>query len=109
MGLGLLVCYGTLALEAAGTGLHVHEGARVALIVAFVWLAVLAVGVNIPRYGSFVPFILADVGALLVSWVMLVEYSRGLEILGFAMLVVGALRDRHLRLRAPGRGVVPES
>ena len=69
------------------------------LIVA--WIAVLAMGVNIPLHRSFVPFILADVGALLVSWVMFVSYSRGLEILGFAMLVVAALRDRYLRRRGP--------
>lgn len=103
--LSLVACYGTLALvlllSAAGITLNVHEGAWATAIVVFAWIAVLAIGVNIPRYRSFAPFILADVGALLVSWVMFVNYSRGLEILGFAMLVVAALRDRYLRKRGP--------
>lgn len=108
VGLSLVAGYGTELLSAAGIGLVLPEGVRVTGVVAFAWLAVLAVGVNIPRYASFVPFVLTDIGALLVSWVMLVSASRGLEVLGFAMLVVGALRDRHLRLRAPVPGDAPE-
>lgn len=98
--LSLVACYGTLALvlalSAIGVTFDLHEGAWATVIVALAWIAVLAMGVNIPRHGSFVPFILADVGALLVSWVMFIQFSRGLELLGFAMLAVAALRDRHL-------------
>lgn len=101
----LVACYGTLALvlvlSAVGVTVDVHEGAWATVIVAFAWIAVLAMGVNIPRHGSFVPFILADIGALLVSWVTFIQFSRGLELLGFAMLAVAALRDRHLLKRAP--------
>lgn len=111
--LSLIACYGTLALigllSAAGISLDLHEGARAAVIVTFAWIAVLAIGVNIPRYKSFVPFILADMGAVLVSWVMLVSFSRGLEILGFAMLTVAALRDRFLLARAKRAGEPAEA
>lgn len=103
--LSMAACYGTLALvlllSMAGITLNVHEGAWATAIVVFAWVAVLATAVNIPRHRNFVPFILADVGALLISWVMFVSYSRGLELLGFAMLVVAALRDRYLRNRGP--------
>lgn len=106
--LSLVACYGTvglvLLLATAGITLDVHEGVWATAIVVFAWIAVLAMGVNIPLVRSFSPFILADMGALLVSWVMFVNYSRGLEILGFAMLAAAAMRDRYLRKRIPPSG-----
>jgi hypothetical protein len=99
----VVACYGTLAtitlLSLAGITLNIHEGAWATVIVVFAWIAVLAMGVNRQRYGTFVPFILADIGALLVSWVMFVDYSRTVEIAGFALLIVAALLDRRLRMR----------
>ncbi len=103
--LSIVACYGTLALVAilslAGVTISVHEGAWAAVIVVFVWVAVLAMGVNIQRHRSFGPFVLADIGALLVSWVMMVDYSRVLEVIGFALLIVAALWDRQVRRRGP--------
>ena len=103
--LSVVACYGTLALVAvlslAGVTMSVHEGAWAAVIVVLTWIAVLAMGVNIRSIGSFGPFVLADIGALLVSWVMIVDYSRVLEVVGFALLIVAALRDRQLRRRGP--------
>lgn len=107
--LSLVACYGTVALvlmlATAGITLNVHEGVWATAIVVFAWIAVLAMGVNIPLIRSFSPFILADMGALLISWVMFVNYSRGLEILGFAMLAAAAMRDRYLRKRIPPPGL----
>jgi hypothetical protein len=103
--LSIVACYGTLALVAilslAGVTISVHEGAWAAVIAVFVWVAVLAMGVNIQRHRSFGPFVLADIGALLVSWVMMVDYSRVLEVIGFALLIVAALWDRQVRRRGP--------
>ncbi len=103
--LSVVACYGTLALVAvlslAGVTMSVHEGAWAAVIVVLAWTAVLAMGVNIPRHRSFGPFVLSDIGALLVSWVMIVDYSRVLEVIGFALLIVAALWDRQLRRRGP--------
>ena len=103
--LSIVACYGTLALVAilslAGVTMSVHEGAWAAVIVVLAWIAVLAMGVNIRSIGSFGPFVIADIGALLVSWVMIVDYSRVLEVVGFALLIVAALRDRQLRRRGP--------
>ena len=103
--LSIVACYGTLAavaiLSLAGVTISVHEGAWAAVIVVFVWVAVLAMGVNIQRHRSFGPFVLADIGALLVSWVMMVDYSRVLEVIGFALLIVAALWDRQVRRRGP--------
>jgi hypothetical protein len=103
--LSIVACYGTLALVAilslAGVTISVHEGAWAAVIVVFVWVAVLAMGVNFQRHRSFGPFVLSDIGALLVSWVMMVDYSRMLEVIGFALLIVAALWDRQVRRRGP--------
>ena len=99
----VVACYGTLAMTAllslVGITMDIHEGAWATVIVAFAWIAVLAMGVNMQRYRRFGPFILSDIGALLVSWVMFVDYSRIMEIAGFALLVTAALLDRQLRLR----------
>ena len=103
--LSIVACYGTLALVAilslAGVTMSVHEGAWAAVIVVLAWIAVLAMGVNIRSLRSFGPFVLSDIGALLVSWVMMVDYSRVLEVIGFALLIVAALWDRQLRRRGP--------
>jgi FtsH-binding integral membrane protein len=103
--LSVVACYGTLALVAvlslAGVTISIHEGAWAAVIVVFAWTAVLAMGVNIQRHRSFAPFVLSNIGALLVSWVMIVDYSRVLEVTGFALLIVAALWDHQLRRRGP--------
>lgn len=103
--LSLVACYGTVALVAilalVGIPISVHEGAWAAVIVVFAWIAVLAMGVNIQRHRSFGPFIIADIGALLLSWVMFVNHSSSIEIIGFALLVVAALWDRQLRKQGP--------
>ncbi len=103
--LSIVACYGTLALVAilslAGVTVSVHEGAWAAVIVVFAWIAVLAMGVNIRAFRSFGPFVLSGIGALLVSWVMIVDYSRVMEVSGFALLIVAALWDRQLRRRGP--------
>ncbi len=103
--LSVVVCYGTLALVTllalVGVTLTINEGAWATAIVVLAWIAVLAIGVNIRRHRNFGPFVLADIGALLVSWVMFVDYSRTLEIVGFALLIVAAIWDRRLRGRSP--------
>ena len=102
--LSILACYGTLLLvgilSLAGITLSIHRGAWATVIVVLAWVAVLAMGVNIQRYRSFGPFILSDIGALLISWVMLVDYNRRMEVIGFALLIVAAFWDRHLLRRS---------
>jgi hypothetical protein len=103
--LSIVVCYGTLTLVTLlallGITITIHEGAWATAIVALAWIAVLAMGVNMQRHRSFAPFIVSDIGALLVSWVMFVDYGRTMEIFGFALLIVAAIWDRRLRGRSP--------
>ena len=98
--LSLVACYGTLALVAlvsmAGVTVSLHEGVWATVVVVLVWVAVLAMGVNLKLHRSFGPFILADIGALLVTWVMFVDFNRTMELSGFGLLIVAALWDRQL-------------
>ena len=98
--LSVVACYGTLALVAVlstvGVTVSVHEGAWATVVVVLVWIAVLAMGVNLRLHRSFGPFILADIGALMVSWVMFIDFNRTMELSGFALLIVAALWDRQL-------------
>jgi hypothetical protein len=103
--LSVVTCYGTLALVAIlslmGVSMPLHEGTWATVIVVLAWIAVLAMGVNLQRHRSFGPFIIADVGALLVSWVMFVDFNRPMEIMGFGLLIAAALWDRQLRKQGP--------
>ncbi len=103
--LSVVVCYGTLALvmllALVGVTMTINEGAWATAIVVFAWIAVLAMGVNMQRHRSFAPVMVAGIGALLISWVMFADYSRTIEIFGFALLIVAAIRDRRLRGRRP--------
>ena len=44
---------------------------------------------------------MSDIGALLVSWVMLVDFNRTMESAGFVLLLVAAFWDRYLKRRIP--------
>ena len=104
--LAVLVCYGSLALAGLlaqmGITLSIHPGVRAAAMVVLVWIAVLGLGINLHRYRNFGPFLLADLGALMVSWVTLVDYSRAMESSGFVLLMAAAFWDRSLRRRSAG-------
>ena len=103
--LSIVACYGTLALIAGlslgGLSISVNEGVWATVIVVLAWVAVLGMGVNIPRHHRLGPFVLADIGALLVSWVMFINSSRAMEISGFCLLAAAAIWDRQLRKRHP--------
>ena len=97
----VVTCYGTLALvamlSALGVEPSVPRGVWAIPVVAFAWIGVLAMGVSLRRHANFAPFVLADIGALLVSWALLVDFDRMMEAGGFALLVAAALWDRKLR------------
>jgi hypothetical protein len=102
--LSVMACYGTLALSGVlsllGITLPFHEGVWAVVIVVLAWIAVLAMGVNLRRIRNPGPFILCDVGALMISWVMLVNDDPSMEVIGFLMLMLAAFWERELRRRA---------
>lgn len=101
--LSIVACYGTLlvisALSLLGIGLTVHTGAWAGVISLLAVLAVVGVALGYRRHRVPAPLILALIGASLIVWVMFGTYSRILELIGFATLVVAATWDWRLKRR----------
>ena len=76
-----------------GIGISVNEGAWAGAISVFALIAALAIAYGYRRHRSVGPVGLAVVGAALVLWAMYGEYSRAVEVAGFAALVVAASWD----------------
>lgn len=100
-GLSIVACYGTLMfvsiLSLMGITVNIHEGAWAGAITLFAWLAFAGVAINFRRYHVLGPLVMASAGAVLITWVMFISFSRPLEILGFMLLITAALWERHLR------------
>ena len=101
--LSIVACYGTLAfasiLSLLGISINIHEGAWAGAITLFAWLAIVGVAINFRRYNTVGPLIIATAGAVLITWVMFMSFSRSLEILGFVLLITAAFWDRTVRRR----------
>lgn len=110
--LSIVACYGTLlvvsALSLLGISLTVHTGAWAGAISLFAMLAVVGVVLGYRRHRVAVPLIFAVIGAGLIVWVMFGAYSRILELIGFAILVVAATWDWRLRRHSVAAVCSPE-
>jgi SAM-dependent methyltransferase len=107
LGLAILACYGTLALiavlSALGFSLAVHEGAWAGAIVLFAILAVASIAAGARRHGSAGPLVPAILGGAMIGYAMFWDYSRAVEIAGFAFLTAAAVWDYRLRRPLPAR------
>jgi hypothetical protein len=99
--LSIVACYGTLAfvsiLSLMGITVNIHEGVWAGAITLFAWLAFAGVAINFRRYHALGPLIIAAAGAVLITWVMFISFSRPLEILGFVLLITAALWERRVK------------
>jgi len=99
-GLSILTCYGTLALVAIlgliGIPLNIHEGLWASVIVVLAWAAAAGVVLEFRQLHAKGPLILAVLGALLITAVMFVAYSRIVEIFAFALLLIAVIWNRRL-------------
>jgi len=99
-GLSILTCYGTLVLVALlgliGIQLNIHEGIWAALIVFLAWAAAGAVLLEFRRLRFWTPLLMAIIGALLISLVMLVSYNRMIEISGFVLILIAVIWNRRI-------------
>jgi len=100
VGLSILTCYGTLALVAIlgliGIPLNIHEGLWASVIVVLAWAAVIGVVLEFRQLRAKGPLILAVLGALLITAVMFVAYSRIVEIFAFALILIAVIWNRRL-------------
>lgn len=97
----MLACYGTLALvgllSAMGAVLAINEGAWAATIITFAALTLVAIAAGWRTHGSIRPLLPAALGFGLIAYTMFGEYSRAVELAGFALLTVATLWDYRLR------------
>lgn len=98
-----LACYGTLALAALlpllGISLALNDAIWSGAIVLFTGLTVLAILPGTRQHRSPAPALGAVAGAGLVIYTLYVEYNALVELGGFLVLAVAALRDVYLRRR----------
>lgn len=95
--LAILSCYGTTVLigllSLLGISLAINEGIWAAAISAFAILATIGIATSYRRHGIIGPTVVAVLGLGLILWVMYGSYSRGVELVGFVLLIVGTLWD----------------
>lgn len=107
LGLALLSCYGTLALAALlpllGLGLALDDGAWAVAIAAFVVLTLAALAAGQRRHGAPGPLLLGIAGGGLILQALFIAYHPLVELAGFLLLAIAALRDRQARRRQEAR------
>jgi len=90
-------CYGTLAaiglLGAFGVAITLNETIWAGAVVGFAWLALVGLLIGRRRHGSFRPMALAAAGVAMITFTMVVDYERIIELVGFAFLGTGMLLD----------------
>jgi len=92
-----IACYGTLAaielLGALGVAITLDETVWASAIVVFAWLALAALWAGPRRHVSFRPISLAAVGVAMITFTMMVDYERIIELTGLACLDGGGHLD----------------
>ncbi|MGH8502966.1 MAG: MerC family mercury resistance protein [Gammaproteobacteria bacterium] len=99
--LALIACYGTLMavslLPLVGLTWAVDEQLWAGAIILFAGMAAVAVAAGARKHRSFMPLLLAVVGAGLIACTMLGFYHRAAELLGFALMAGAVFWDLRLR------------
>lgn len=99
--LSLITCYGTLALVsilgALGFVFAINNTIWAGAIVAFAIIAVIGLAFGLSRHHRIFPFIIGILGTELIIYTMLVDYSRVIELSGFALLVMAAFLDWRIK------------
>jgi arsenite methyltransferase len=97
LALSILACYGTLAatvlLSLAGITLAINPALWAGTIVSLGALAVAAVAAGVRKHGTYgaLGIALAGIGAL--AYVQFVDYSGGVELIAFGLLIAGVALD----------------
>ncbi len=107
--LAILSCYGTTVLigllSLVGVSLALNETIWAGAISFFAILATGAMAVSYRRHQTVGPLVIAVLGLGLVLWVMYASYNRGIELVGFALLVVATVWDWRV-VRRPATATV---
>ncbi len=99
--LSLVTCYGTLAivsiLGALGFAITLNNTIWAGAIVAFAALAAIGLALGYRRHRKPAPLAIGILGAALISYTMLVDYSRVIELIGFVLLALAAFWDWRIK------------
>lgn len=99
--LSFLACYGTLiivaALGAMGIVVAINETIWATAIVVFAGLAVFGLSVSYRCHKSHLPLLIASLALIATVYTMYFQYSRILELGGFALLTIAVIVDWRLR------------
>ncbi len=99
--LSLITCYGTLALvsilSALGLTIAINNAIWAGAIVVFAIIAVIGLAFGLSRHHRLSPFIMGILGTDLIIYTMLAEYSRVIELSGFALLALAAFLDWRIK------------
>jgi SAM-dependent methyltransferase len=103
LALSIAACYGTLAatvlLSLAGVTLAINAAAWSGAILAFAALAVLAIAAGVRKHGAYAPLGTGLAGAAILAYAHLVDFSFGVELVGFVALGAGVALDLRARRR----------
>jgi len=102
--LAVAACYGTLAavslLSLIGINLEIEESVMVKLVSGLLVLALGGMAYSFSKHRNPGPLLLSVVAAALLLWVFFGAYSRSLEMLGFALLILASIWDFVAKKRA---------
>jgi arsenite methyltransferase len=102
--IAVVACYGTLAavalLAAIGASVDVNEGALVKFITALLGLAIAGMVYSFRLHRHPGPITVSLLSVIALLWVFYGTYSKPLELLGFAGLVVASLWDFRCKKKA---------
>ena len=102
--LAVAACYGTLAavslLSLIGINLEIEESVMVKLVSGLLVLALGGMAYSFSKHRNPGPLLLSVVAAALLLWVFFGAYSRPLEMLGFALLILASIWDFVAKKRA---------
>ncbi len=102
--LAVVACYGTLAVVAllpiVGISIEIDEGIMVKLVSGILILALAGMAYSCRMHRHPGPLLLSFASAALLIWVFYGSYSKPLELIGFAVLMVASVWDFRVKKRA---------
>jgi len=102
--LAVTACYGTLAavalLSTIGVSVDIDEGLMIKMISGLMFLALAGMAYSYRLHRHSGPLLLSIASAALLSWVFFGSYSKQLELIGFATLVIASAWDFRVKHRA---------
>ena len=100
----VVACYGTLAavalLAAIGTSADINEGTLVKIITALLGLAFAGMIYSFRLHRHPGPITVSLLSVIVLLWVFYGTYSKPIELLGFASLIIASLWDFRCKKKA---------